>query len=141
EDGQRVATEGQGDGRGGTVPADQGHDRGAEPRLEAPGFVLPQQHVVEVGQDGGRRGVGEGGRPDRVADQGGGGGRLDTPAADVADDEDEPAAVEPDGVVEVAADLDAGPAGGVAGRQLHAGDRRERRREQARLQRPGQADL
>ena len=130
------------DGRRRTVGGrDEGHDGGAEPGFETTGIVVPQQHVVEVAQDGGRRRIGESRRPDGVADQRSGSGGVDAAAADVADDEDEPAAVEWDHVVQVAAHLDAGAPGGVAGRQFDPGDIGQRRRQQAGLQRSGQTHL
>ena len=108
---------------------------GAEPLVE----LVVQEGVVELAQHLGRVAEVHGHRPDRVAGQGGEGGRLRTLAAHVADD-DGPVAAGVEHVVEVAPHLEAGQRRVVAGAQVESGDVGQAGREQAGLQRPGQLE-
>jgi hypothetical protein len=79
--------------------------------------------------------------PDREAGPGHDGHRVDAPAGDVTDDEAEPALVEVDDAVPVAADVDSPGAGDVLRRDLQVGDGRVAAGQQCPLKAFGEVAL
>jgi hypothetical protein len=92
-----------------------------------------------MGEDPGRVRVANRRRSDRVPGQAGDGGGVDTLAAHVPESQHPASGRDGEHVVEIAAHVDAAPGGGVASPKLQAGQFRQRRREKARLEAPGDA--
>ena len=99
---------------------------------------LAVQRRVELGQHGDRVGVVDRRRAQRVAGQRGHDRRARAVAAHVADEQRPPAVVQPEQVVEVAADL-VGGGGVVVGGGLQPGHHRQRGWQQGALQRGRQS--
>ena len=98
----------------------------------------PEEHVVELVEQPAGLGLLDGEGADGVPDRRGDHGGLGALAAHVTDDRDPVALAHLEDVVEVAADLVAGPGRAVRGRDVEPRHHRGSRWDQRLLQRPGQ---